>query len=120
MTTIMPPPPPETAKTREIDLINAIVARAHGIDVVDLVGPSRCTPLPEIRHVAMALARKLTGQSLPELTRCFRRGNHSSILHAVKATRERCQVSKEFAAKFAAVERKARIAIDNSRAEDRS
>lgn len=114
----MPPAPSPTTQTVEIDLIKAVVAKAYNVTVRDIDGPSRVTPLPEIRHVAMAISRKLLGASHPVLASSFRRGNHCTIIHAIKQTEDRVATSREFATKYATVERIARNAVNISRAKE--
>lgn len=106
-----------TGLEREIALIKAVVARGFGVPVADLDGPVRTRPLPEIRHVAMTLARDLTGASYPVLARAFNKINHGTAIHAVRTTRGRCETSEEFFARFnrlAALGRR-EIAIDRER-----
>jgi chromosomal replication initiator protein len=66
--------------------IEAIVdAAAHefGIERQALLARDRRPVVTRARHVAMYVARELTGQSLPEIGRQMGGRNHTTVLHAV-------------------------------------
>ena len=48
--------------------------------------PSICYP----RQMAMFLAREMTGHSLPSIGRFFGNRDHTTVLHAVRAVKNRC------------------------------
>ena len=59
-----------------------IVARHHGLDSADLIGPRRHGPVNHARQIAMFLARELTGASLPQIGDAFGGRTHSTVLHS--------------------------------------
>jgi chromosomal replication initiation ATPase DnaA len=65
------------------DKIIRVVAKHYGVCRDEIVTLRRCGRAPEARHVAMYLARRLTGQTFPQLGRIFHR-DHSSVVHAIK------------------------------------
>ena len=59
-----------------------IVARHHGLDTADLIGPRRHGPVNHARQIALFLARELTGASLPQIGDAFGGRTHSTVLHS--------------------------------------
>jgi chromosomal replication initiator protein len=59
-----------------------IVARHHGLESADLIGPRRHGPVNQARQIAMYLARELTGASLPQIGDAFGGRTHSTVLHS--------------------------------------
>ena len=72
-----------------IPAIQATVARRFGIETAALVGSTRAVAVAWPRHVAMHLARELTGESLPAIAAAFGGRSHTTVLHACRRTRER-------------------------------
>jgi chromosomal replication initiator protein len=63
---------------------------AHfGTTVEALRSPARTQPLSRRRQVAMHVARKVTGRSLPFIARHIGRKDHSTILHGVRRVKTR-------------------------------
>jgi chromosomal replication initiator protein len=58
------------------------VANAHGLTIVDLVGPKRNAHINQARQIAMYLAREFTTLSLPQLGDAFGGRKHSTVLHS--------------------------------------
>lgn len=65
-------------------------ARWHGLTPEDILGPSRSRRVAQARAVAMYLARSLTAASLETLGRAFGGRDHTTVLHAVRVTQDRC------------------------------
>lgn len=59
-----------------------VVARHHGLDSADLIGPRRHGPVNHARQIAMFLARELTSASLPQIGDAFGGRTHSTVLHS--------------------------------------
>ncbi|HYO88478.1 MAG TPA: chromosomal replication initiator protein DnaA [Candidatus Limnocylindrales bacterium] len=59
-----------------------VVARHHGLESADLIGPRRHGPVNHARQIAMYLARELTGASLPQIGDAFGGRTHSTVLHS--------------------------------------
>jgi chromosomal replication initiator protein len=60
-----------------------------GIGVLDLLSDSRKQPLCRRRQIAMYVAKTLTGRSLPFIADKFGGFDHTTILHGVRAVRDR-------------------------------
>ena len=75
----------------KIQVIKRIVAESYGVTVKAAFGKSRVPPLPEIRHMTMAIAYNLLSLSLPQLAREFGFSNHNTVAHGIEANRLRCQ-----------------------------
>jgi len=63
--------------------IQTVVARRYGVTVTDITS-KRQGAVVRPRHVAMWIARQVTGHSLPEIGRAFGNRDHTSILHALR------------------------------------
>lgn len=114
MNTTLPTAPPST-KSREIGIVKQVVAQEFGVAVEEIEGPSRREPLPMIRHVAMSLAYKLVNCSLPDVAEAFGRGSHGIVMHAIEATRARCDIAPTFKARVERVTKAATLQVDASR-----
>lgn len=79
--------PPTALPT--IPAIQATVARHFGIETKLLVGTGRAAAVAWPRHVAMHLARELTGESLPAIAGAFGGRSHTTVMHACRRARER-------------------------------
>ena len=75
--------PLATPKIRDII---RLVAAFYGLTELDLVSERRLGHLIKPRHVAMYLAKTLTGKSLPYIGRMFGGRDHTSVLYAVRKT----------------------------------
>jgi hypothetical protein len=64
--------------------IKRSVADVFGVTPAELDSTGRSLPLVQARHVAMGLAKRLTGRSLPEIARQFGDRDHTTVLHAVR------------------------------------
>ena len=69
--------------------IQALVAARFDLTVDQLVSSSRAAAINWPRQIAIALARDLTGQSLPAIGEAFGGRNHATVLHACKRVSER-------------------------------
>ncbi len=66
-----------------IEDIQRITARHFGITMVDILSDRRTAVVVMPRHVAVYLAKDLTGKSLPEIGRRFGRRDHTTALFAI-------------------------------------
>lgn len=94
-------------KKISIEAIQKAVATKYSVPVEELTSASRRRELSQPRHIAMYLARKLTGSSLPEIGRKFGGRDHSSVLagcrnveKALKLDNRVVQVVDELEARF--------------------
>ncbi|GGG30814.1 hypothetical protein GCM10010964_18400 [Caldovatus sediminis] len=85
--------------------IIAATAAAFGLPEAEIRSARRQGAPP--RHVAMALARRLTGASLPAIGRAFGR-DHSTVLYAVRRIAARAAADPAFAARLEAIAAAAR------------
>lgn len=60
------------------------VATEAGLTPTDITGDRRSKRLVLPRHVAMALARELTSQSLPTIARAFGDRDHTTVMYALR------------------------------------
>ena len=72
-----------------ISEIQEVVATQFGVTVSDLRSASRAARLSWPRHLAIHLARELTGTSLQAIGEAFGGRNHATVLHACKRVEER-------------------------------
>jgi hypothetical protein len=85
--------------------IVAAVSERFDVPAAQLRGPSRRRPVARPRQVAMYLTRHLTGRSLPMIGRWFGGRDHSTVVHAVRATEARRATDAALDAEIAALER---------------
>ena len=69
--------------------VQAIVAGHFRLTVEELTSSSRRSDVAWPRHVAIHLARDLTGASLPAIGRAFGGRNHATVIHACKRVSQR-------------------------------
>jgi chromosomal replication initiator protein len=72
------------APQASIDSILDGVARFFSVKPSDLKGPRRTKQVVMPRQIAMYLARKHTGMSLPEIGKRFGGRDHTTVIHAVR------------------------------------
>jgi chromosomal replication initiator protein len=75
-------------KLVSIDNIQKTVAEYYKIRVADLLSPRRTRSITRPRQIAMALAKELTNQSLPEIGEAFGGRDHTTVLHACRKISE--------------------------------
>lgn len=73
-----------------------LVAKHYGVGRDHIMSLCRQGNLPVARHVAMYIARQLTGQTYPQLGRIFAR-DHSSVIHAIKKVERSMTSDQQFA-----------------------
>ena len=90
--------------SQAIDAVKAAVAREFGITLDDINSQSRREPLPMIRHIGMALCHELVEYvTLLSIAEAFGRSHPQTVLHAIEATKERCEISVSFSARVSQV-----------------
>jgi chromosomal replication initiator protein len=67
-----------------IDNIQKTVAEYYKIRTSDLLSKRRSRSITRPRQLAMALAKELTGHSLPEIGEAFQGRDHTTVLHACR------------------------------------
>jgi chromosomal replication initiator protein len=71
-------------KLVSLDNIQKTVADFYKIKVADLHSARRSRSITRPRQIAMALAKELTGRSLPEIGSAFGGRDHTTVIHAVR------------------------------------
>jgi chromosomal replication initiator protein len=89
--------------TRQVSIenIQKTVADYFKIKVSDMYSKKRFRSVARPRQVAMALAKELTQQSLPEIGEAFGGRDHTTVLHACRKTAELREIDQEFARNYA-------------------
>jgi chromosomal replication initiator protein len=78
-----------------IDDVVLATAQEFGVEPHALIARDRRADVTRARHVAMYVARELTGKSLPEIGRGMGGRNHATVLHAVKRVQAALPSDKE-------------------------
>ncbi len=84
-----------------IENIQKTVADYFKIKVSEMYSKKRFRSVARPRQVAMALAKELTQQSLPEIGEAFGGRDHTTVLHACRKTAELREGDQEFARDYA-------------------
>lgn len=70
-----------------IESIQRYIADSYGLQLSDLQSTRRSRNIARPRQIAMYLAKKITGKSLPELGRKFMK-DHTTVMHAIRKVDE--------------------------------
>ncbi len=84
-----------------IENIQKTVADYYKIKVSEMYSKKRFRSVARPRQVAMALAKELTQQSLPEIGEAFGGRDHTTVLHACRKILELRETEQEFARDYA-------------------
>ena len=99
-----PPEPREVPRLRlSVAAIVQVVARHYGISPIDLVSHRRSREIARPRQLAMWIAATETTASLPEIGRRIGGRDHTTVLHAIRATGRRLAEDPDLAADAARV-----------------
>jgi len=71
-----------------IDNIQRVVGEYYKVKLNDLLSKRRSRSVARPRQVAMALAKELTNQSLPEIGEAFGGRDHTTVLHACRKIKQ--------------------------------
>ena len=80
-----------------IDSIQKIVAGYYKIKISDILSKKRNRSVARPRQMAMALAKKLTNHSLPEIGDAFGGRDHTTVIHACRKIKELADLSADIA-----------------------
>ena len=83
-----------TIRRLSIEEIVKAVCSFYDTSYADILSSNRTQPLATARQVAMFLARKLTGKSLPTVADEFKR-NHTTVLYGTQAIQKRLSVETD-------------------------
>ena len=75
-------------KMISIDNIQKTVAEYYQIKMVDILSKTRTRVVARPRQISMALAKKLTSHSLPEIGDAHGGRDHTTVLHACRKVKE--------------------------------
>ena len=89
--------PPEN-RTATIKRIQAIVANAYNVSVLDILSERRTKVVVIPRQIAIYLARVLTPRSLPEIGHAFGNRDHTTALAAFNKIKHLMSADPAFAA----------------------
>ncbi len=78
-----------------VDNIQRTVADYYKIRVSELYSNSRLREVARPRQIAMALAKELTNQSLPEIGEAFGGRDHTTVIHACRKVKELQQTDEQ-------------------------
>jgi chromosomal replication initiation ATPase DnaA len=93
--------------------VKRIVAEHYGYEIAELESPDRGTArLSDARHVGMALARKHSGASYPDIALAFGKKDHESARRAGGVVERIVTINETAASDFAYISRKVKEAID--------
>jgi chromosomal replication initiator protein len=88
-----------------VDAVARAVAARFGVRLNVLRGPSRRAAVVEVRHLAMHLARALTGSSFAAIGAYFGGRDPATVRHACKAATDRMSADPAVAAVIATISR---------------
>jgi len=93
----------QSIQNRQISVenIQKTVADYFKIKVSEMYSKKRFRSVARPRQVAMARAKELTQQSLPEIGEAFGGRDHTTVLHACRKTQELRDTDQEFARDYA-------------------
>ena len=77
-----------TSRMVSVENIQKTVADFYKIKVADMFSKKRTRNLARPRQIAMALAKELTNQSLPEIGESFGGRDHTTVIHACRKVAE--------------------------------
>jgi chromosomal replication initiator protein len=92
-------------KQISIDNIQRRVAEYYNIKVSDLMSKRRSRSVARPRQVAMALAKELTTNSLPEIGKAFGGRDHTTVLHGCRKVKELLETSAELREDYSKIHR---------------
>ena len=87
-----------------VESVQQVIAAQFAVKLADLKSPKRTRSLAFARQVAMYLARKLAGASLPSIGEKFGR-DHSTVIHAIQVIEKRCDDDPGFHSTLEGLER---------------
>lgn len=105
---------PDQQVAERIEIIQRVIASAHGTTAEELIGGGRPEPLATARRIAMAIARQLTPASTFRIGDTFLR-DHGTVIYAEKTIAEQCESDERFAARFGALRELCKATIAQTR-----
>ncbi len=96
--------PAESAQLT-VEFIQQRVADYFGLPVDLLSSKTRKQSVAEARQIAMYLAKRLTSKPLKAIGQCFGNRDHSTVVHALRTVKAKCNSEESYARKVATLER---------------
>lgn len=97
---------PSPRRKLTISDIQRVVREYYGLQVGELTGHSRARAVSWPRQVAMALARRRTNLSLPQIGQRFGGRDHTTVIHALRAVEDRTRADCNHAADVLELDRR--------------
>ena len=94
---LFPSEPVPLSPVLKIKHLKKVVAECFHLNPKDLSSKTRTKNLVQARHIVCFLAKELTSFSTPEIGRFLGGKNHSSVLYAIKKTRQQLKTDRELA-----------------------
>lgn len=85
-----------TSERLTIAEIQTAVADFYHLPVSEMTSARRNREIAGPRQVAMFLARELTPKSFPDIGRRFGDRDHTTVLHAVRQVKKRCDANLDY------------------------
>ncbi|RUM46511.1 MAG: chromosomal replication initiator protein DnaA [Hydrogenothermus sp.] len=79
-----------------IEKVQKEVANYFAVNLNELLGNSRKKKVVEARQIAMYLARYLTSKSLNEISKAFKKKDHTTVLNAIEKVEKRMEKDRKF------------------------
>ena len=98
--------------TASCEGITSGVAKFFNVKVAEMKGPRRTRQIVTPRQIAMFLARKHTGLSLPEIGKRFGGRDHTTVIHAVRKIERQIKEDQAFRTKMQLVARSIGLAAE--------
>jgi chromosomal replication initiator protein len=83
--------------TPHVSDIQAAVCQRFQIAPLDMVSHRLDRTVTRARQLAIYLSRQMTPLTLPSIGRLFGDRDHTTVIHAIRATEKRIQADREFA-----------------------
>lgn len=79
-----------------IEKVQKEVANYFAVNLNEILGKSRKKKVVEARQIAMYLARYLTNKSLNEISKAFKKKDHTTVLNAIEKVEKRIEKDRKF------------------------
>ncbi len=79
-----------------IEKVQKEVANYFAININEILGNSRKKKVVEARQIAMYLSRYLTNKSLNEISKAFKKKDHTTVLNAIEKVEKRMEKDRKF------------------------
>lgn len=105
---------------KHMEQVQQLVAQHYGVLIRDMRGPKRSKTIVLSRMIAMAICRRLTEASLPEIGRAFGGRDHTTVMNALAKIERLCREGTEFRRGFEDLLLRSRLVVKGYRTEAES